>query len=261
MELGLKGKVALVAAASRGLGRASARALAREGARLVVCSRSRERIEEAAREIVAASGVEVVPVQADVRSYEDIRRFVATARDRFGRVDILVTNAGGPRPGRFADMSDEDWWEAWNLTFMSVVRLVREALPLMPEGGSIINIVSTSVKQPIENLVLSNTVRPAVIGLAKSLSLELAPRGIRVNNVLPGAFLTDRMRELMGGEAEREGVSFEEVVARRARTVPLGRVGQPEELGDLVAFLASERASYITGVSIQIDGGIVRFIL
>ena len=261
MELGLKGKAALVAAASQGLGRASAMALAREGVNLAICARREEPLKAMAEEIEARTNVKVHPVIADLSVYDDIRRFVYEGVKMLGRIDVLVTNAGGPRTGSFFELNDEDWLNAWNLTFMSVVRLIRESIHHMKRGGSIINLVSTSVKQPMDNLALSNAIRPAVVGLAKSLSLELAPLNIRVNNILPHFVLTDRIRYLLNEKAKKEGTRFEEVVEKVSKEIPLGRLAEPEEIGSLVAFLASDKASYITGVSIQVDGGAVKFIL
>jgi 3-oxoacyl-[acyl-carrier protein] reductase len=261
MDLGLTGRVALVTAASRGLGLASAKALAAEGASVVICARGPQRLEEARREVqgAAASGARVEALVLDVAAAEAPHPLVGLARERFGRLDVLVTNAGGPPPGSFANLGDAEWERAFQLTLMSVVRVVREALPLLQasDQGRIVNLVSTSVKQPIDNLMLSNAMRAAVIGLAKTLSREVGGSGITVNNVLPGIILTDRQRELRGAEAARRGISFEQAIAEAGRGVPLGRIGKPEEVGALVAFLASAHASYITGTSIQVDGGLV----
>lgn len=262
MELKLAGKRALVAAASRGLGRAIALRLAEEGAKLAICARNTERLGQAADEIEQKTGAEVLAIPTDLTEYEGIRLFVSRANERFGGIDILVANAGGPPPGSFLELSDGQWQEACQLTLLSAVRLAREVIPGMIEQrfGRLIFSTSVSVKQPIENLILSNSLRLAVIGLAKSLADELAQYNITVNSVCPGATATERLRELIEHQAERTGLSYEE--AEREfwlREIPMRRLGEPEELADLVAFLASERASYITGTAIQVDGGSIRF--
>lgn len=261
MDLGLKGQVALVLAASKGLGRASAAALAAEGAVLTIGARTRQVLEQTAREIALESGSHVLPVPVDVKKEEDLKAIVATTVQEFGHIDILVNNAGGPPAGTFDRLSDEQWQAAFELNFLSAVRLIRLVLPYMHQrgGGRIINIVSTSVKEPIEGLLLSNATRMAVVGLAKTLSLELAPDNITVNNVCPGRFLTDRLREgRMMKEKIAQGMSEAEAVSSITRDIPMRRVGKAEELGALVAFLASKQAGYITGTTIQVDGGLVR---
>ncbi len=260
MDLGLSGRVALVTAASRGLGLASAKALVADGASLLICARGPLRLDEAAREIRSAtSGARVETMTLDVSASDAAAQLVGQVRDKFGRLDVLVNNAGGPPPGSFASVGDADWEKAFQITLMSVVRLVREALPLLQASGQgrIVNLVSTSVKQPIDGLILSNALRAAVIGMAKTLSKEIGGSGITINNVLPGIILTDRQRELRGADAARRGISFEQAIEEAGRGVPLGRIGQPEEVGALVAFLASKQASYITGTSIQVDGGMI----
>jgi len=267
VDLGLVGRVALVGAASRGLGLACARALVAEGASVVICARDPLRLEEAANELRTLAAkrnrsqgdARVETVALDVSAPDAATRLVSATRDRLGRLDILVNNAGGPPPGSFARVGDADWERAFQLTLMSVVRLSREALALLRASGQgrIINIVSTSVRQPIDDLILSNALRAAVVGMAKTLSREVGHAGVTVNNVLPGIILTDRQRELRGGQAAQRGVSFDQVIAEAGQSVPLGRLGQPEEVGALVAFLASARSAYITGASIQVDGGLV----
>jgi len=262
MELRLAGKRALVAAASQGLGRAIALRLAEERAKLAICARNAERLNRAAEEIATRSGAQVLAIPTDLTDYEQIRLLVRKANEELGGIDILVANAGGPPPGSFLELSDEQWQEACQLTLMSAVRLARAVVPGMIEQrwGRLIFSTSVSVKQPIDNLVLSNSLRLAVIGLAKSLANELAQYNITVNSVCPGATATERLRELIEHRAERARLSYEEAEQRLwLREIPMGRLGQPEELANLVAFLASERASYITGTAIQVDGGAVRF--
>lgn len=261
MDFGLTGKVALVVAASKGLGRASAAALATEGANVVIAARNREVLEQTAQEIRQASQRAVLAYPMDLRQPEEIAALVSRAVEEFGGIDILVNNAGGPPMGTFEQFTDEQWQAAFDLTFLSAVRLIRAVLPSMRQrqGGRIIHIVSSSVKQPIQGLLLSNAIRPGIIGLAKTLSVELAPSQITVNNVCPGRILTDRLRQgstvLAAGA---QGRSETEALQELARGIPLGRVGRPEELGALVAFLASQQAGYITGTTIQVDGGLIQ---
>ena len=263
MDLGLKDRVALVAASSKGLGKACAQELAREGARVVICARDPEHLAAAADEIASATGAEVLPVEADLTDHAQIRNLVAQTLDLFGRIDVLVTNNGGPPAGYFDGFDDEAWLEAHQLTLMSAVRLIREVLPAMraQKWGRIVNITSVSVKQPIDNLLLSNVYRPGVIGLAKTLSAQVAADGITINNVAPGYTRTDRVLDLARARAAGGEQTVEEVLTGTAADVPLGRMGQPGELAALVAFLASDKAGYITGATIQVDGGYVRSLL
>ncbi len=261
MNLGLKGKVALVLAASKGLGRASAATLAAEGASVIIGARNRQTLETTAKDIELETGSRVLAVPTDVTREKELEIIVAATVQEFGYIDILVNNAGGPPSGTFDTVGDEQWQSAFELNLLSAVRLVRLALPHMRQRGSgrIINIVSTSVKEPIEGLLLSNALRMAVVGLAKTLSLELAPDNITVNNVCPGRFLTDRLRHgHMIKEKIARGMSEAEALRSVAQDIPMGRIGKPEELAALVAFLASEQAGYITGTTIQVDGGLVR---
>jgi len=260
VDLGLKGRAAAVAAASRGLGRATAHALAAEGASVAVCGRDRGRIVEAAETIARDTGARTLPVVADVGLAEDCRRFVDEAAAAFGRLDVLVTNTGGPRPGGFEEVSDEAWLEAYRVTLANVVHLVRAAVPHMRRNGwgRVVNIASLSARQPIDGLALSNAFRPAIAGLAKTLSNELGRDGILVNTVCPGYTRTDRLDEVMKARAAKAGSTPEKVRADLAAGVPLRRVAEPEELAAVVAFLCSERASYVTGVTLPVDGGAQR---
>lgn len=257
MDLGLSDKVAFVGGASKGLGWAIAVALAREGAKLAIVARNRTRLEDAAAKLRDEFKVEAKPIPGDLSRTGQVRAAVLSALETFGRVDILVNNAGGPPAGPFVDFSDEVWLDAFKLNFMSAVTATREVLPGMKERGwgRIINMTSIAVKQPLDGLILSNAIRAGVHGWAKSLSNELATEGITVNCVLPGFTLTDRVRSLAQSQAEREGLTTEEVISSLTEAIPMGRMGKPEEIGDLVAFLASPRAAYITGTSIHIDGG------
>ena len=262
MDLGLRGKVAMVAAASQGLGKAVALGFAREGANLAICSRNRAALEAVAEE-ARAHGVNVLAIPADVTRAEDITAFVERTVAHFGGVDILVTNAGGPPAGTFQDFPDDAPWQAaFELTLLSAVRLIRGVLPSMRArgGGSIVVMTSSSIKVPIPNLILSNVFRAGVAALAKTLAEEFAPNNIRVNNVLPGRIATERLLYLDRVTAERLGVDPETVRQRVIATIPLGRYGDPEEFANAVVFLASERASYISGASLQVDGGYIKCI-
>jgi 3-oxoacyl-[acyl-carrier protein] reductase len=261
MDLGLKEQAALVLGASKGLGRASAAALAAEGASVTIGARNKQTLEQTAQELQRDTGSRVLAVPADVTRAEDIDALVQATINEFGRIDILVNNAGGPPFGTFEQFDDAQWQAAFELQLLSTVRLIRRVLPSMQQRGNgrIINIVSTSVKQPIEGLLLSNSLRLGVVGLAKTLSVELAPFHITVNNVCPGRILTDRLRQATNIQEKREqGMSEEEALSDLTKDIPLGRIGKPEEVGALVAFLASQQAGYITGTTIQVDGGLVR---
>ncbi|MQB02098.1 MAG: SDR family oxidoreductase [Actinobacteria bacterium] len=251
-------RVALVLAASRGLGRGSAEALARSGCRIVLCARGKEELEETAKGI-RSLGAMVATKLVDVRSNDDIASAVEHAHEVFGGLDALVCNAGGPPPGDFASVSEEDWRTGFELTLMSVVRAVGHAVPLMRarDGGRIVVIGSSSVKKPIPRLVISNVYRPGLLGLVKSLAVELAPEGITVNMVSPGRIQTGRVGRLDQLAAEREGVDVQTIRDRSIASIPMGRYGTPSELGAMVAFLASKDAAYVTGQSVLVDGGMV----
>jgi len=257
MELGLKGRVAIVAASSQGLGKAVAVGLAREGAKVALCARREATLHSTAEHIRNQAGVDVLALAADVTSYDQVRRFVAETISRFGRVDICVTNAGGPPAKAFSETSVEDWESAIRLNLMSTLYFAREVLPVMQQQrwGRLITITSVAVKQPIDGLILSNAVRSAVSGLVKSLSNEYGRYNVLINNVCPGYMRTTRLEQLAARIATAEGAPPGEILERWAQQVPLQRLGEPEELANLVVFLASERAAYITGQSVVVDGG------
>jgi len=263
MDLGLTGKKALVAAASKGLGKATALSLAREGVDVCIVARGQDTLQATADEIRRASGRAVLALPSDVSSAADVDALMKRVLEVFGHVDILINNAGGPRPGVFTDMSDEDWLAAMNLNFMSAVRLTRLALPGMRahKWGRIINITSFAVKQPLPTLILSNAARSAVVAMAKTLAGQVAAEGITVNNICPGYTLTDRMRSLAENSAAHEQTSVDEIMSRWELAIPARRLGTPEEVAALITFLASEQAAYITGTTIQIDGGLTQGLL
>jgi 3-oxoacyl-[acyl-carrier protein] reductase len=255
-------RVALVCAASKGLGRASAEALARDGFRVAICARGAEALERAAQSLKAA-GADVLPIRADLARAADVDRVLAGTVEAFGGLDVLVTNTGGPPSGPFMALDERAWSEAIDSLLLSVVRLCRGAIPLMRArgGGRIINITSISVKQPIAGLVLSNALRSAVTSLAKTLAVEMATENILVNCVAPGYTRTDRVVELSNAIASREGVTPDEADRRIVAQIPMGRMGTPEEFAAAVAFLASPAASYLTGTTIPVDGGWTRSLL
>ena len=258
MDLGLKGKVALVAAASQGLGKASALALAREGARVAICARTQADLDAAADQIRAETGAEVLAVAADLTRAQDIHRVVAATVEQFGGIDVLVNNSGGPAIGKFDDLSDDDWRRGFEVVTLNFVRFVREVVPYMrrKQWGRIVGIQSISVKEPVEHIDLSNGIRPGLAGLMKAIMPDLAKDGITINLVLPGRSPPPAHPALRrAGDLDEEARAQ---LAPLAAAIPVGRLGEPSELGDLVAFLASERASYITGAVYQVDGGIIR---
>lgn len=256
MDLGLAGKTALVTAASKGMGKACALGFAAEGARVAMCARTEADVRAAAEEIRAKTGADVLAMAADVTRPADVNALVQRTQERFGGIDVLVANCGGPPRGGLDDFPDQAWHDAFEVSVLSTVRLIRAVVPAMRARGwgRILTIQSVSVKQPVDGLLLSNAVRPGVAGLAKTLAPELGRHGITINVVLPGRIMTDRF---LGG-AKHAGLAVDEYVARASEDIPLGRVGTPEEFANVVLFLASERASYVTGVMLQVDGGVVR---
>ncbi len=260
MDLKLKGKVAMVAASSKGLGYGIAQALAQEGASLSIGSRTEKDIEAAAEKLRNETGVPVLANVLDSSNAQSIRNWTDATLKEFGGIDKLVVNAGGPPVGKFEDFSDDDWQAAFELNLFSAVRMIRAALPSMRErgGGSVLTVTSMSVKEPIDVLILSNVMRSGVTSLVKSLSTQLAADNIRLNNLMPGRINTDRIRSLDALNSEKQGVSIEQIQATSHANIPLGRYGTIEEFGRCGAFLLSDAASYITGSSLAVDGGVLK---
>ena len=259
MDLELQGKVALVTAASKGLGKAAALALAREGVRLSICARS-DALDHSAEEIRSTTGAEVLAIKADLTRQADIDRMVNATLNTYGQIDILFINAGGPPPGSFLSLTSADWEAAIQLTLMSTVRLCYAVVPHMVERGEgcILTTQSVSVKQPIDNLILSNSLRMAVIGLMKSLANELGPKGFRVNSINPGWTWTERVEHLLSDRARRNGTTIEDEAAQITAAIPLKRMGTVEEFGRAVAWLASPTVSFIHGHALLFDGGMAK---
>jgi 3-oxoacyl-[acyl-carrier protein] reductase len=260
MDLGIRSRVAVVAASSRGMGRAVAEALAAEGCNVAICSRDSDAIARTGAEIRQRHGVEVFAHAVEMTDPDQVASFVSGAREKLGPVTICVANCGGPPLGRFEDFSLDDWRRAFELSFVSTLSLIRETLPDMKAAGwgRVVSITSTSVKQPIDGLILSNAIRGSVVGLMKSLAGEYGKHNILFNNVGPGLTATERLLTNAGKRAAAEGRSREEVLASMTAAAPLGRVAQPEEFASVVAFLCSEGASYVTGSSVMVDGGLVK---
>jgi 3-oxoacyl-[acyl-carrier protein] reductase len=260
MDLQLKGKRALVTGASRGLGLATALGLAREGCRVAINSRNEEKLKDAARQLSEQWHAEVIPLPGDITDPATPDALIQQASQVFGGLDILITNAGGPPPGRFDGFDDQTWQNAIELSLMSHVRLIRAALPWLRKSpaASVLAVTSYSVKQPIPNLVLSNSVRAATVGLIKSLALELGAEGIRFNSILPAWTETERVYALMESRARANGTTLAEEMAKQAKDSPLGRMGTPEEFANAAVFLVSPAAAYITGVMLTVDGGMYK---
>lgn len=257
MDLELRDKVAVVAASSGGIGRAAAEGFAREGARVVVNGRHQDSLHETAEAIRSETGAQVEEIVGDVSQEDDCRRLIDGAVERFGSIDTLVSNAGGPPSKPFTQLTDQDWESAFQLTLMSAVHLIRAALPhLRQSQGSVVNITSYVVKQPDKVMVLSDALRVGVVALSKAVSEECAADGVRLNNVAPGLIWTNRQQHLTEVQAEREGISFDEALQRREASVPMKRFGTPREMGDAIVFLCSPAAGYITGQTLMIDGGL-----
>ncbi|MBM4764334.1 SDR family oxidoreductase [Bacillus sp. B15-48] len=259
MDLQLKGKVAVVAASSQGLGKAIAEELLKEGVKVIISGRDEEKLKRVANELEAFGSVAFK--QTDITNVNDIKDLIATAIDTYGGIDILVNNAGGPPAGKFEAISDDEWQQAFELNLLSYIRLIREALPYLKiNGGRIINIASSSIKEPIPGLVLSNTLRTGIVGLTKTLSEELAQYNILINTVAPGRFGTDRVKHLDDVTAKQLNVSREQVEQKAKNSIPLKRYGEPEEFAKVVVFLSSSANSYMTGSSFLVDGGMVKSI-
>jgi len=260
MDLSIKGKNAIVCASSQGLGKSAAVDLAKEGVNLAICSRNKEKINKVKNEIEKISDVKVVAVEADLSSEKDIENFFKKAKKELKTIDILINNNGGPPPSSFEQLDDEDWQIAFNATMMSAIRLSKLVLPDMKKNkwGRVINISSVSVKTPVNGLFLSNSLRMGVLGWAKALSDEVAPYGITVNTVCPGTTKTERIEEILNARSESTGKNKEELEEEIAKNIPMQRIGEATDLSALITFLASEKANYMTGLAVQVDGGSAR---
>jgi 3-oxoacyl-[acyl-carrier protein] reductase len=260
MMLGLKGKIALITAASKGIGKAIAEGLIKEGVKVAICSRNKENLISTTEEMRNRYGVEPYWCVCDLNDQKDIESSYNSVKDSLGRIDILVNNCGGPISGGFLQLSEKDWDIAIEQVLLSVIRLTKLALPDMMEHewGRVINVTSISVKQPLDNLMLSNSLRSAVVGFSKTLSNEVGKFNITVNNIAPGYTLTNRLYDLAVERSKQRGISHEDILAEMTKEVPLGRLARPEEIATVAVFLASNAASYITGNTIQVDGGVIK---
>ena len=256
----MKNKVAIIGGSSSGIGKAVAIALAQEGCNVIICGRNKEKLSSAKKDILSLTKAKALDVQVDQSNPSDIKKLVEKVMYKFNRIDILFTNTGGPKPGNFFDVSEKDWLSAHESLLLYVVRMYNEVIPIMKKQkfGRIINDTSFTVKEPAENLVLSNVYRTAVVSLAKSLSRELAGYGITINNICPGYADTDRLKEIFSNQAKKKEISVEDVYRNIISGMPIGRLQKPEEIAALVVFLASEKASSITGSTINVDGGLMR---
>ena len=263
MDLGLTGRVAIVGGGSKGLGRACADSLAAEGAKLAICSRNAEELEAAAAEIRAATGAEVLAVPADLSRLEDIQRLIQATIDHYGRLDIAVANSGGPPSGRAADTDEETWSRSIDMALSFFIRMGREATPPMRQQkwGRVVNILASTVYQPIDNLATSGVTRMGAVAYAKSLADEVGRDNVLVNNVAPGFLMTERMRHIFETRSDETGQDIDTVLEAGASRIPVGRFGRPEELGDFVAYLCSDKNTYVTGTTILVDGGVVRSVI
>lgn len=261
MELNLNGKTALVVASSQGLGFAIAERLVKEGANVMISGREEDKLKQKASQLEALGSGKVSYQETDITKVEDIKRLVSKTVEAFNTIDILVNNAGGPPAGSFEDFSDEQWYAAFELNLLSYVRMIREALPyLKQKGGKILNIASSSIKEPIPGLILSNTYRTGLVGLAKTLASEFAPYNILINTIAPGRIATDRVRHLDQVNADKQGMKIEEVEEKMKSAIPLKRYGTPEEFANVAAFLLSDANTYMTGSSFLVDGGMIKSI-
>ena len=260
MDLSIKGKNAIVCASSQGLGKSAAVDLAKEGVNLTICSRNKEKINLVKNEIEEISDVKIVAIEADLSSEKDINILYKKAKKELKTIDILINNNGGPPPSTFEELADEDWQRAFNSTMMSAIRLSKLVLPDMKKNkwGRIVNISSISVKTPVNGLFLSNSIRMGVLGWAKALSDEVAPHGITVNTVCPGTTKTERIEQILNSQSESSGEDKSELQEAMANNIPMLRIGEPTDLSALITFLASEKASYMTGLAVQVDGGSAR---
>ncbi|KZZ85239.1 SDR family oxidoreductase [Bacillus sp. SJS] len=259
MDLNLQHKTALVIASSQGLGKAVAKKLAQEGANVVITGRNAEKIEKVQQELAYIGDGRIISKQCDITNPEQIKELVKHTVDEFGEIDVLVNNAGGPPAGSFEQMTDENWYEAFELNLLSYVRVIREVLPFMKEnGGRIVNIASSSVKEPITGLLLSNTFGLGIVGLTKTLAQEYASHNILINTLAPGRIATDRVAYLDEASAERQGITAEEMTEKNKAMIPLGRYGEPEEFANYAVFLLSAANTYVTGQTLLVDGGMVK---